>query len=151
LTGFLVDTSIISVFAPGRPPLPENFRKWITEQRNVGSWYVSPITIAEIERGVSKLRRSGASAKAQRLNDWLEGLLSEFGNRLLFVDAEVAREAGRLDDAATSRGRNPGLADVFLAATARVHGLSLLTANGRHFAVLEVAHFNPLASDFRPT
>ncbi|WP_352801978.1 hypothetical protein [Mesorhizobium sp. M0909] len=42
-----------------------------------------------------------------------------------------------------ARGANPGLADVLIAATARLHGLSVLTANTRHFAILDVPYLNP--------
>ena len=39
----------------------------------------------------------------------------------------VAREARRLLDRGRGRGRDPGLADMLIAATARVHRLTLLT------------------------
>jgi predicted nucleic acid-binding protein len=50
-----------------------------------------------------------------------------------------------MDDAATARGRHPGLADVIIAATAAVHGLTVLSANGKHFEALDVPSVDPFA------
>lgn len=48
-----------------------------------------------------------------------------------------------MEDAAIARGRSPGLADILIAATAQVRGLTVLTANVRHFEVLETPYLNP--------
>lgn len=109
--------------------------------------YLSVVVIAEIERGIAKLQRLGQTGRAGRLDRWLAVTLDEFSDRVLVVDARVAREAGGLDNRVVARGINPGIADVLLAATARVHDLALLTDNERHFRFLEVEHFNPLAGD----
>ena len=73
----------------------------------------------------------------------IENLVVEFDQRIIPVDPAVAREAGRLEDATIARGFSPGLADVLIAATARLHDLSVLTANTRHFAALDVPYLNP--------
>ncbi|MBA3448943.1 MAG: type II toxin-antitoxin system VapC family toxin [Pseudaminobacter sp.] len=145
MSGYLLDTSFLSIFAPDRPPLPLHLQGWVAEQRERGSWHTSSIVVVEVERGIAKLERSGGNAKAERISRWFEGLLAEFDERVISVDSAIAREAGRLEDAAIARGRNPGLADVLIAATARLHDLSVLTANVRHFAVLDVPYFNPMA------
>ena len=51
-----------------------------------------------------------------------------------------------MQDDAIARGRSPGLPDILIAATAVEHGLTILTANTRHFNVLQVANLNPLAN-----
>ena len=145
MSGYLLDTSFVSAFAPGRPPLPAPLQSWIAEQREHGSWYVSSIVVVEVERGIAKLTRSGGNAKAERIGQWFEQLLDEFDQRIISVDRTIAREAGRMEDAAIARGRSPGLADVLIAATARLNNLSVLTANVRHFEILEVPHLNPFA------
>jgi predicted nucleic acid-binding protein len=66
-----------------------------------------------------------------------------FGERVLAVDATVARAAGALSEAAVAMGRHPGYADVLIAATARVHDLLLLTANTKHFDAIGVANADP--------
>jgi predicted nucleic acid-binding protein len=144
LTGYLVDTSFLSVFSPDRPPIHPRLQSWISEERQRGAWYLPAIAVVEIERGVAKLKRIGGHSKARRISLWFEQLLAEFEGRVLSVDQTIAKEAGRLEDAAMALGRNPGLADVLIAATARLHDLSVLTANSRHFAVLSVRHLNPV-------
>lgn len=149
MTGHLLDTSILSVFAPGRRDLPPHFEAWAEEQREHGSWYLSTIVIHELERGIAKLRRAGGVSRADALKLWLSDTLLHYEGRILSVDTLVAREAGKLEDSAIAAGRNPGLADVLIAATARIHDLSILTANVRHFAVLDVSFRNPFSQDKR--
>jgi len=145
LTGYLLDTSFVSAFAPGRVPISVAVQKWVAEQREHGSWHLSSIVVLELERGIAKLGRTGAHTKAGRIRAWFEKLLAEFDQRILAVDVTIAREAGQLEDAAIAKGYNPGLADVLIAATARVNGLAVLTANVRHFAALDVPYLNPFA------
>lgn len=136
--GFLIDTNIISLFSPDRKQAPsEAMRMWF---RNEGEGlYVSAITLAEIEKGLRRLHRRGGFERAQRLSDWLDSITETFGDHILPVDPIVARIAGGLDDAATASGGHPGLADILIAATAKAYGLTVITANLRHFMPLGVA------------
>lgn len=147
MSGYLLDTSFLSAFAPDRPPIPPHLQKWISEEREHGTWYISSIVVVDVERGIAKLRRAGGHAKAERISRWFENLLVEFEKRIFSIDTAIAMEAGRMEDAAIARGRSPGLADVLIAATARLNGLSVLTANVRHFAVLDVPYLNPFSED----
>lgn len=147
MSDYLLDTSFLSAFAPDRPLLPSHVQKWVADQRERGSWHMSSIVVLEVERGIAKLNRSGGHAKAERIRRWFESLLVEFDQRILPVDVAIGREAGRLEDSANARGVNPGLADVLIAATARLNGLSVLTANVRHFATLDVPYLNPFVED----
>jgi toxin FitB len=150
LSGYLLDTSFLSAFAPDRPPLPSHVLTWVDEQRERGSWHLSSIVVLELEKGIAKLKRSGASSKASRIGVWFERLMTEFDQRILPVDVAIARDAGKLEDAAIAKGFNPGLADVVIASTARLNNMSVLTANVRHFAILDVPHLNPFTeSDLR--
>lgn len=143
MSGFLLDTSVLSAFAPERQPVSNEVAGWITAQGEAEALYLSSITVAEVEKGICKLHRSGGTVRAERLAAWLDSLLSDFDERILAVDARVARIAGAMEDAAVVRGRHPGLADVLIAATAQAHSLLLLTANGKHFEPLGIAHFDP--------
>eukprot|EP01032_Pedospumella_encystans_P034641 gene34641-39168_t len=95
--------------------------------------------MAEIEKGLRRLHRRGGMERAKRLSVWLDSITETFGDRILPVDPVVARIAGALDDAATASGLHPGLGDVLVAATAEAYGLTVITANLKHFVPLGVA------------
>ncbi len=141
--GYLLDTSVVSALAPGRQAsLALPLGDWLRSHHD--ALYLPSIAFAEIAQGISKLRRAGALDRADRLDRWLDGLLSTFEDRLLPFDAPVARLAGQMSDAATALGKHPGFADVSIAALAQHAGLLLLTCNLKHFEPLGVACANPL-------
>lgn len=114
------------------------------EQGAQGRLYIPAMALAELERGICRLERMGAAARAAALRSWLDNLVAVFEGKLIDIDEKVARTAGRLDDALTAIGRNPGMADVLIGATADIHGLTLLTANDRHFADMPIRVLNPI-------
>jgi predicted nucleic acid-binding protein len=138
---YLVDTNVISVGAPSRSSAAADVVKWMDEHS--GDLYLSAVTVAEIEDGIAKSRREKARRKAGELTAWLETLLHLYGNRVLAFDVAVARVAGALSDLARSKGRHPGFADIVVGATARCHGLTVLTRNTRHFEPIEVPAVDP--------
>jgi predicted nucleic acid-binding protein len=71
----------------------------------------------------------------------------DFDQRVISIDADIGRVAGRMEDAAIAVGRNPGLADILIAATAHAHDLLVLTANARHFAVLGIPNMDPFSEE----
>jgi predicted nucleic acid-binding protein len=105
--------------------------------------YLSAVTVAEIEDGIAKARREHASRKAGDLASWLAALLHLYESRILPFDVAAARYAGALADLARSRGIAPGFADLIIGATARCHGLIILTRNVRHFKPLGIPTINP--------
>ena len=108
--------------------------------------YLSVLTIAEIEQGIAKARRQGASRQATRLSEWVEASIFLYGDRILPINLDVARVTGTLSDDARGKGHAPGFADVAIAATARVHDLMVLTRNLRHFEPLEVKVWDPFVT-----
>lgn len=146
MKGYLVDTSVLSLFAPDRPSIPPKLAEWIEGQGEKGTLFTSSIVVLEIRRGISKLRRSGSAARADRLEAWLGAMLSDFDENALDVDVRTALVAGQIEDAAIAQGRNPGLADVLIAASALVHDLTVLMCNVRHFQVLDIPHLDPTKS-----
>lgn len=141
MTGFLVDTSVVSETAPTRAPTPEALAKWL--RTHDGALYLSAVTLAEIAQGAAKLHRVGATARATAIEGWLATLGQAFGRRVLPFDTDVARVFGTLADAAIASGRHPGFADVAIAATAAAHDLTIATRNIRHFAPLGVPVIDP--------
>lgn len=142
MSGFLVDTSILSKLTPDRSEhIPVHVAKWFVDNGQV--LFISTMTIAEIEKGISKLRRSGAEKRTDALSKWLDDIERSYFENTLDFDRTAARIAGRLDDAAVAKGAHPGPADIIIAATAKAHDLTILTANERHFAALDVSYMNP--------
>jgi predicted nucleic acid-binding protein len=146
LTGYLLDTSVLSVFAPDRPALSPVFQAWLSSVGRRETWHIPAIATAGVQKGVARLRRAGGFQRAERLERWLDNLLVEFDERVLPIGFAIARRAGAMEDAAIARGRSPGLPDILIAATALEHDLTVLTTNSRHFEVLEVANLNPFAA-----
>jgi len=143
--GYLLDTSVVSVLAPGRASfVPTPLREWL--QAHHKQLYLPCIAIAEMAQGIGKLRRAGGAERADRLDRWLDGLLSTYSDRILPLDAQAARLAGEISDAAIAQGRHPGFADVAIAALAQSAGLLLLTCNLKHFEPLGVACADPLVA-----
>lgn len=145
MTGYLLDTNILSRFAPDRRPPSAAARAWFHEQGEADGLFLSASTIAEVEKGMRSLHRRGGLERARRLSAWLDAIADQFADRILAVDTVVARIAGALEDDAESRGRSPGLADVIIAATARAYGLTVVTENLRHFEPLDVRVVLPAA------
>ena len=72
--GYLLDTSVVSVFAPGREVfVPTPLQDWLREHHK--QLYLPCIAIAEMAQGIGKLRRAGGVDRADRLDLWLDGLL----------------------------------------------------------------------------
>ena len=143
LQGYLLDTSVVSVLAPGREVfVPTPLGEWL--QAHHKELFLPAIAIAEMAQGIGKLRRAGGAERADRLDRWLDGLLAAYADRILPLDAHAARLAGQISDAAIAQGRHPGFADVAIAALAQHARLLLLTCNLKHFQPLGVACADPM-------
>ena len=143
MTRYLVDTKVLSFAAPGRPDRAPHLVQWMISHTD--SLYLSVITVAEIEQGIAKARRQGARRQAAQLTEWVELAIALYARRLLPIDFEVARLAGVLSDLVRGKGHAPRFADAAIAATARVHDLTVLTRNLRHFEPLGVPVWDPFA------
>ena len=142
MTLYLVDTNIVSAGAPNRSHAL--LAQWM--DTNSARLYISTISIAEIESGISKSRRAGSTAKADLIAQWLEQLLHLYGARVLPFDTGAARIAGAFIDACRAKGAPAGFPDIAIAATAKANGLMVLTRNLKHFAPLGVQVHDPHAS-----
>ena len=98
---------------------------------------ISVLVIGEIRRGIETIRRRDAGRSAE-LERWLGVLITDHGERILPVDRRVADEWGRL-----TAGRSGAGVDTLMAATARVHGLTLVTRNVRDVDWTGVSYLNP--------
>jgi len=100
---YLVDTNIISAAAPSRKA-PPALVEWL--DTHSASLFVSAVTMAEIEDGIAKSRREGATRKSADLAAWLETLLHLYGDRVLAFDAANRADRGR--DLGSGAGPGPG-------------------------------------------
>ena len=135
---YLLDTNAISEWIKPRPD--PGIAAWLDEV-DEDRTYLSVITLGELRKGVDRLP---AGRRRDRLDRWLTGGLPErFGGRVLPVDAVVADESGRLLARAERAGSAVGGTDALIAATAKVHGLHVVTRNVRHFGVTGVDVISP--------
>jgi toxin FitB len=143
VSGILLDTNVISELSPLRSAHDPRFVTWLEEQEAVASVYLSAMTVQEIARGIHLLNAKGATAKAEAISAFLEGLLAGFSDRILPLDVDTAREAGRLEALAIAAGHSPGVADAIIASAASLRGLTVVTHNLRHFQPFGIALMSP--------
>jgi hypothetical protein len=132
---YLIDTNIISEVRKGGRCDP-NVARWY-EKIEDASLYLSVLVIGEIRRGIERVRPKD-NAKADVLEQWLGAVDKAFGERILPVDRAVANEWGRLNV-----NRPLPVIDGLLAATAKIHHMTLVTRNTVDIADLDVHMFNP--------
>lgn len=139
---YLVDTNILSQSDPTKARRSADLVQWM-EQASP-QLFLSAVTASEVAVGIAKARRTGATRKAADLSSWWSKIEGRYGERILPYDLAVAWAAGEIFDSV--RAFAPTFPNVAIAATAQVHGLTVLTANEVHFAPLGVPFLNPLKS-----
>ena len=117
---FLLDTDVCSAHLRGDRKVFSKFLQF------AGQLHVSVITAGELYSWV--LRSKSSADRLQLLQRFLMGV------RLLPVDHEVAYRFGIVRAELLDRGKAPASTDLFLAATALVHNLTMVTHNVRHFS-----------------
>ena len=135
---FVLDTNVVSELRKVRLGKANvNVTVW-TESVDAADLFVSAITIMELELGVLSIERKDA-AQGALLRSWLEQhVLPEFSGRTLSVDTAVAQRCARLH-LPDKRGER----DAHIAATALVHGMTLVTRNVADFKPTGVTIINP--------
>jgi predicted nucleic acid-binding protein len=130
---FLLDTNVVSEIRRGRDA---NVATWASEVADA-DLYLSVLTPGEIRKGIERLR-GRYPEQAEVFAAWLEQLRGHFANRILSIDDRVAEEWGRLNAPAERK-----TVDSLIAATARVHDLTVVTRNTGDFEPCDVAVLNP--------
>lgn len=135
---YVLDTNVVSELRKVRAgKAAPNVAAW-ADSVDASALYVSAITIMELELGVLAVERND-SAQGAMLRSWMEyHVLPEFSGRTLSVDTSVALCCARLHvpDRRSER-------DALIAATALVHGMTVVTRNAADFAPTGVAVLNP--------
>jgi len=135
---FVLDTNVVSELRKARLGKADaNVAAW-AQSVDAADLFVSAITILELELGVLSIERKDAVQGAM-LRAWLEQhVLPEFSGRTLPVDTAVAQRCARLHvpDKRSER-------DALIAATALVHGMTMVTRNVADFKPIGVTLLNP--------
>jgi toxin FitB len=135
---YLLDTNVISEWVRPRPD--PGIVRWLDEV-DEDRTYLSVITLGELRKGVDRL---ADGRRRERLDRWLAGELPDrFSGRLLPVDAAIADEWGRLLARAEKAGRPADGVDALIGATAKVHGLQVVTRNTAHFRQAGIGVISP--------
>ena len=131
----LLDTNVVSELRKG-DRADERVRAWFAAVPEVDI-HLSVLVVGELRRGIEAVRGRDAR-QAQVLERWLQRLTRQHADRILPVDRRVAEEWGRF-----SARRQVSPVDVLMAATAKVHELTLVTRNVRDVAWTGVDFLNP--------
>lgn len=134
---FLLDTNVVSEV---RKPKPHGgVVAWLNQLRDE-QLFLSAVTIGELQAGIERTRAQDAK-KAEEIEGWVDQLADSI--QVLPMDAVCFREWGRL----MNRKPEHLIEDAMIAATARVHGLTVATRNERDFAAFGVTLLNPFSAN----
>jgi predicted nucleic acid-binding protein len=137
MSGFLPDTHVLSELRKGSRCDP-GVRDWM-EHAVAEELFVSVMVLGEIRRGIERIRIRDQN-QARSLEKWLQSLATGFADRILPVDERVADQWGRLGL------RQPApLLDAFLAATALVHDLTVVSRDEDGFRNTGARLLNPFS------
>ena len=130
---FLLDTNVVSEL---RKPKPHGaVVAWLKQLRDE-QLFLSAVTLGELQAGIEKTRGQD-SKKAAEIEVWVDQLTESI--QVLPMDAACFREWARV-----TNGKSDTLVeDAMIAATARVHGLTVATRNERDFKAFGIALLNP--------
>ena len=133
----LLDTCVLSELR--RPKGNKGVRQAV-ESVDDENLFVSVISLGEIAKGIALLRE-GENKRA--LQTWLQAIELSYADRILPIDLETCRIWGEITATAQKAGRLIPASDGLIAATARRHGLHVMTRNTADFEPTGVLVVNP--------
>ena len=139
--GVLIDASVLIDAERGRVDLAAHIDRHPDEDA-----FLSVVTASELLHGV---HRATTAAQRSRRSAFVEGLLQRFS--VLDVDLATARANARLWADLAAAGSRVGPNDLWLAAAALAHGLTLVTANLREFERVPGLRVEGWGADARPS
>ena len=138
MTGWLLDTNILSEL---RRPRPERKVVAFVAAQPLDLLHVSAVTLAEIRFGIELL---GDATRRAALHDWLTHKVRPmFEQRILEVSEDVVFKWRVLVEAGRKAGHTYSQPDLFIAATALHHGLTVVSRDTREYERAGVPVLNP--------
>jgi len=135
---YLLDTCLISELVKKVPN--SAVVSWLDEQ-DEQSLFLSVLTIGELQKGISKLLDS---PRKDELQAWIEhDLALRFMGRIIDIEMEVVLIWGRLQGESERKGESLPVMDSLIAATAKAHGLVVVTRNVKDIERCQVRVCNP--------
>jgi predicted nucleic acid-binding protein len=135
---WLLDTNALS--EPTKPLPDSGLIAWLSEN-DEDRMFISSASLAELHFGVQRLP---TGKRRDKLHRWLnEELTERFAGRILAIDESVAQAWGILSAQQEAVGHPVGAIDGFLAATALVHDLTLVSRNTADFEGVLPKLLNP--------
>lgn len=135
MTLFLLDENVLAEMRPGGNAQVGAWLKTVTDSQ----LRLSAMTFFEKRRGWQRQLRKGVNADAVAAKlAWVDQLEADYGARLLALDGPVVAEWTKLLGEKDNNQR-----DAALAATARVHGLVIVTRNVKDFVGRGVRVLDP--------
>ena len=131
---YLLDTNVVSELRKKR--CDPKVSAWAFENSGE-NMFLSVATFYEIRRGICAQERRNPLFAAE-LMQWINTLRRQFANRILPVSEDVAEEWGKISFLTKNTST-----DNLLAATAKIHNLTVATRNIKHFKMTGVACVNP--------
>lgn len=135
---YLLDTNVVSELRKAKTgKANKNVTKW-AKSVSATSMFLSAITILELETGILLIERRDPT-QGTILRTWLDQhVLPAFSGRILAIDVAVAQRCAQL------RVPNPQAdRDSLIAATALIHGMTIVTRNVADFENTGVEILNP--------
>src|SRR5437667_10072727 len=130
MPGYLLDTNALSILAPRaasqRAAAADGtaFRTWVRAHDE--QLFLSTITLAEVQAGVSRLERKGAAKRAADLARWLGAVLELYESRTLPLASSTALETGRMLDRDIGAGVAPDVVGAVVLASVQHTALMLV-------------------------
>ena len=138
---YLVDTNVISEVrkkSKANKGVRAFFRQTIEDETQL---YISVVTVGELRRGVELIHYRGDARQANKLEKWLEALLSEYQDYILDINQDIAQLWGRL-----RVPHSENALDKQIAATALIYELTVVTRNHKDFVKTGVRVLNPFTA-----
>lgn len=137
---YLIDTNIISELRKGNATNRGVFEFFYSASAKDQNCYLSVVTIGELRRGIEMIRHQGDLKQAEALQNWFSQIVDQYSDNILPIDHEVAAIWAdlRVPD-------HENILDKFIAVTALLHSLQVVTRNVKYFEKTGVPIVNPFS------